>query len=170
MLKKILVVISLYGLMACSSTPRGSDIVFSHSEPTAPDIICPAPAAEPEAINVKLASPISVATVVYFDTDLYSLNTDAIQQLDTLVRDIDQRVVRELVITGHTDSRASLLYNDKLSQRRASAVVDYLTAKNILSDNSVITWRGERLPAASNSTVDGMALNRRTEVQVLLAP
>lgn len=66
------------------------------------------------------------------------------------------------VITGHTDSRASDAYNMRLSFNRANSVARIAAAQgaNIVD----VRGYGERQPAASNSTVAGMAKNRRVEI------
>lgn len=65
-------------------------------------------------------------------------------------------------VDGYTDSVGSDKYNEKLSQRRAQAVVDYLKAKGVsMIDNVTVRGLGEADPVADNSTEDGRAQNRR---------
>jgi outer membrane protein OmpA-like peptidoglycan-associated protein len=180
-MRKPLLLIAISLIVGCSSTPRGSDIYFSHSGPTAPAAIIAA-SPKPESIEVALSEPSQpptemspilprqLNTVIYFGTDLHNLDVAAVTKLRQLVNDIDGAKVAELLITGHTDSRASDSYNNALSQRRASAVADYLRAHQVITDNTHIAWRGEQQPAADNASASGMAMNRRTEVSVNLIP
>lgn len=66
------------------------------------------------------------------------------------------------IIVGHTDSRASDAYNMRLSYNRANAVAS--VAKSTGAQIADVRGYGERMPAASNNTHDGMAKNRRVEI------
>jgi outer membrane protein OmpA-like peptidoglycan-associated protein len=69
-------------------------------------------------------------------------------------------------VEGHTDSIGSDEYNLKLSQRRADAVRDYLTANGINSANIQAIGLGKAGPVASNDTAAGRQQNRRVEMVV----
>jgi OOP family OmpA-OmpF porin len=64
-------------------------------------------------------------------------------------------------VVGHTDSSGAEAYNQKLSERRAQAVADYLQAKGIATGRLTASGAGESQPIADNKTADGRALNRR---------
>lgn len=69
-------------------------------------------------------------------------------------------------ISAHTDSRGSDEYNMGLSQERAESVVGYLhSSGGIASERMQAKSYGERKPIADNSTVEGMAKNRRVEIK-----
>lgn len=65
-------------------------------------------------------------------------------------------------IYGHTDSRASDSYNNRLSQRRAAAVANVAQSVGAVVEREI--GYGERNPIASNATAAGMQKNRRVEV------
>ena len=65
-------------------------------------------------------------------------------------------------MVGHTDSRASDEYNLRLSYNRANAVA--AVGRSIGANIVDIRGYGERMPAASNATAEGMAQNRRVEI------
>ncbi|WP_298261253.1 OmpA family protein [uncultured Litoreibacter sp.] len=69
------------------------------------------------------------------------------------------------IIDGHTDSRASDSYNLNLSKRRANAVAQ--VARSVGARISATRGYGERVPKASNRTAQGMAANRRVEIQCI---
>lgn len=69
-------------------------------------------------------------------------------------------------VGGHTDSRGSDAYNVDLSQRRASAVRDYLVRKNVPSDTLTAVGYGETKPLDTSGTAAAYARNRRTEFTV----
>ena len=54
--------------------------------------------------------------------------------------------------------------NKDLSQRRAETVRDFLTGRGIAAERLTTEWKGETQPVASNSTKEGQAKNRRTEI------
>jgi OOP family OmpA-OmpF porin len=64
-------------------------------------------------------------------------------------------------VQGYTDSTGSKPYNQKLSERRAQAVADYLQSQGISGGRITVKGYGEENPVASNSTAEGRAHNRR---------
>lgn len=70
-----------------------------------------------------------------------------------------------VIISGHTDSRASDAYNERLSQKRADAVADVAQSAGVQVYSS--NGYGESMPVASNKTAAGMAKNRRVEIVCL---
>ncbi|WP_265569791.1 OmpA family protein [Sphingomicrobium nitratireducens] len=69
-------------------------------------------------------------------------------------------------VMGHTDSVGSDAYNQQLSQRRATAVADYLTMQGVNRARIATVGYGESQPIASNDTEEGRAQNRRVEIKV----
>lgn len=68
-------------------------------------------------------------------------------------------------VTGHTDSEGSDSYNMKLSERRASAVVAWLSSRQgIASGRLAAEGLGESQPVATNDSELGRAANRRVEL------
>ena len=71
-------------------------------------------------------------------------------------------------ISGHTDEHGSDEYNQKLSQRRANTVVDYLLAQGVARDQvAVVKGEGKSKPSAKGTTPDDDAINRRVEVRMM---
>ena len=69
------------------------------------------------------------------------------------------------VISGHTDSIGTDAYNQKLSERRAAAVKDYLVSKGIASSKITTIGKGETQPVATNKTKEGRQKNRRVDIE-----
>ena len=68
------------------------------------------------------------------------------------------------IVAGHTDNTGSLDYNQGLSELRAKAVANYLSAHHgIVSSRLLMKGYGEKKPLASNDSDNGRALNRRVE-------
>jgi len=70
-------------------------------------------------------------------------------------------------LSGHTDGKGSVAYNQKLSEQRAQAVYDYLVKAGVSADN--LTWKGygKSEPIATNDTAEGRQLNRRVELRLI---
>ena len=74
----------------------------------------------------------------------------------------------DVTIVGHTDSKGSELYNEKLSMRRAVSVKEKLLELGLSPDRIVgLEARGELEPVASNETEEGRAQNRRIEFNLV---
>ena len=67
--------------------------------------------------------------------------------------------------TGHTDSVGTAEYNQKLSERRAQAVVDYLASKGVYQGRIKAIGMGLTKPIADNATEEGRAQNRRVTIR-----
>ena len=70
-------------------------------------------------------------------------------------------------IIGYTDSKGSATYNQKLSQRRAEAVVADLIARGVDAKQLSSSGMGEENPVADNATSEGRARNRRIEAELM---
>jgi len=69
-------------------------------------------------------------------------------------------------VSGHTDSRGDADYNQRLSQRRAQAVTNYLRQNGITADRIVTMGYGEAQPIDTNDTSAGRQKNRRVEFKI----
>ena len=74
--------------------------------------------------------------------------------------------VHHVRIEGHTDSRGSDAFNQRLSQRRAESVEAYLVGKGIDDDRLSAIGYGESAPVAPNDTPENMYKNRRVDMVV----
>ena len=81
---------------------------------------------------------------------------------DVMNRYPDSRIT----IVGHTDSTGSESYNQRLSERRAVSVAQYLEHEGVAAGRLRTEGRGEMQPRASNETAEGRQLNRRVEIFV----
>ncbi len=104
-------------------------------------------------------------TVDHFDFDSAELKPAMMAELDKIAEQIKATNGEEkILVIGHTDSTGPEAYNQRLSERRAQAVADYLASKGIT--NLSIKGMGESQPVADNSTREGRAKNRRVEIVV----
>lgn len=104
---------------------------------------------------------------VHFDFDKATLKPEAKAVLNEAAALLakHERVVVE--VAGHTDSTGPEAYNQKLSERRAMAVQDYLVEKGVRASRLSAKGYGESMPVASNDSKEGRAENRRVELIVL---
>jgi OOP family OmpA-OmpF porin len=75
-----------------------------------------------------------------FDFDSAEMRTAGRQEMDQLIEDLRGMEYEVLNVTGHTDRIGAMDYNQRLSQRRADSVRDYLIANGIPAGD--ITARG----------------------------
>jgi OOP family OmpA-OmpF porin len=73
-------------------------------------------------------------------------------------------------VEGNTDNVGDPRWNQDLSERRARALVDYLVSRGIEPGRISGKGNGSSKPVASNSTPEGRARNRRTDVLFIPAP
>ena len=99
-----------------------------------------------------------------FDLDKAVIKKEFYPVLDDTKKIFDKYPDMKVQIDGYTDSTGTDAYNQNLSERRAKAVRDYLV-NSVGIDPSRLTavGHGESNPAASNSTKEGRAKNRRVE-------
>lgn len=107
---------------------------------------------------------------VLFDTGRSSLKSGSLQNLYPLVEYLKNHADTMVKIEGHTDNRGSASYNENLSQMRAEAVRDFLTANGIAAERISAQGMGKDYPVATNSTAAGRQQNRRVEVTITDAP
>ncbi len=105
---------------------------------------------------------------VTFESDNATLTTDGENRLTELADQLkaDNNNVY-LEIQGHTDATGSEQYNQQLGLQRAEAVRRYLHMQGVALDRMATISYGESEPAASNSTPEGRAANRRVVIVVL---
>jgi outer membrane protein OmpA-like peptidoglycan-associated protein len=101
---------------------------------------------------------------VLFDVDSSIVKPDARDALDEASGVFTEFPKTAIVVQGHTDSTGTEEHNQSLSERRAQAVVAYLTGKGIEPARMAPMGYGEGQPIASNDTADGRAKNRRVDL------
>ncbi|NNG04815.1 MAG: OmpA family protein [Inquilinus sp.] len=69
-------------------------------------------------------------------------------------------------VIGHTDSTGPEAYNQDLSERRALAVADFVSARGVIPPRINTGGAGESQPVASNATAGGREQNRRVELYI----
>ena len=105
---------------------------------------------------------------VFFDFDKSTLTKADLKELQKAVDFVKKYPGARIRLDGYTDRVGTKAYNKKLSERRASAVRDYLIKHAGVSSSKITAvGHGEANPVADNKTREGRALNRRVEVSIL---
>lgn len=119
-----------------------------------------------QVANLDNYRPVA-ETSVHFAFNKAELTAKARTALDQLLAEIPNTKGYLVVVEGDTDSVGSAKYNYKLSERRADAVVQYLSSKNIPAHKIYLIGMGKDKYVASNNTADGRAKNRRVDVRLM---
>lgn len=117
------------------------------------------------------AEPVRVELDVKFDFDKAQVKEESYGDIKNLADFMTQFPQTSTVVEGHTDSVGTDAYNQKLSERRASAVRDVLVQQYGVGATRVDSvGYGESRPVADNATAEGRAINRRVEAAVEAQP
>ncbi|MGL5888891.1 MAG: OmpA family protein, partial [Bacteroidia bacterium] len=103
---------------------------------------------------------------VQFETGKDVIKKTSYAILDNVVKVMMDNPEYKLSIEGHTDNQGDDAKNLDLSQRRANAVMKYLTDKGVQANRLRATGFGEAKPVETNDTPAGRAKNRRVEFKV----
>lgn len=101
---------------------------------------------------------------IEFDPGKATIRGEAEPVLQEIVTLLESQPSLRLRVEGHTDNTGSAEANQKLSEQRAKAVVDWLTKNGITSGRLVSSGEGSSYPVADNRTEEGRAKNRRVEL------
>jgi len=150
---------------AAKPPPPPAPMAAAAPPPAAP---APAPAPAPVAAAPRpAAQKVTYAADTFFDFDKYDIKPEGKAKLDDLVAKTKGINLEVIIAVGHTDNIGTAAYNQALSERRANAVKDYLVSKGIEKNRVYTEGKGMKNPIASNSTAEGRAKNRRTEIEVV---
>lgn len=105
---------------------------------------------------------------VQFDKNSSILGQAQKQELTSWLDDIGLQNIESLTISGHTDSDGADQYNQWLSDLRVASVKRFLDEQNTQYRGLAMLPQGESNPIAQNDNEQGMAQNRRVEVEVVL--
>ena len=108
---------------------------------------------------------------VLFGYDKAKLTTEAKASIDNYVDAFRDKFdsIKNITIIGHTDGIASQKYNQKLSEKRAKTVADYLETIKDMPDTEIESvGKGKLEPIDSNDTEEGRANNRRVVINLEL--
>lgn len=122
-------------------------------------------------IDIPLQPIEANATIVlkniFFETNQYNLKGESAAELDKIIALLRENPGLKIQINGHTDNVGKEKDNLLLSNNRAQSVVKYLAAKGVDQQRLLFKGFGASMPIAPNTTEQGRAKNRRTELKVI---
>jgi len=157
-------VIGFGGTKTCSVT------VAVACPPPPPPPPSPPPPSPPPA--PKIIDRLTIH--VNFDFDKSNIRKVDVPELKKAIDFVKKYRGAKVKLEGHTDSKGTEEYNQKLSERRAEAVKQYLIKEGAVNSSMIsATGYGESRPIAPNKTPDGKdnpagrAENRRVEILIM---
>lgn len=146
----------------CPDTPANTPV--DHMGCPLPNYPPSQPAPEPEA-KAEVIS-LDDQGQVMFAFNSADLSMPAQQRLQSLLPRLNELGVNKIKVVGHTDSVGSDAYNQKLSERRAASVAEYLISQGLAPQKVTSEGRGKSEPVADNDTEEGRAHNRRVDLHL----
>jgi len=144
-------------------------------EPKAAPAAAPAPA--PVAAPKPAAKKVTLAADALFDFDKAVLRAEGKSKLDKLVDDMKGITLEVIIAVGHADRIGKDAYNQKLSERRAAAVKDYLVGKGVEANRVYAEGKGEKQPVTGDKCgksvkktkqlIECLQPDRRVEIEVI---
>jgi OmpA-OmpF porin, OOP family len=137
-----------------------------------PPTVATAPASRPLVAPEAIACQERLRDVaksgqINFERARADLTSDSTQTLNRLAQIARSCPRVRIEIEGHTDAEGTPERNQRLSDRRANAVMTYLTRAGVESGTLSAIGYGETRPIAPNDTADNRARNRRIEFTVV---
>lgn len=141
------------------------------------EAVAPLPAPAPAPAPVVQTKHFTLKSDVLFTFNKSSLKPTGMQALDQLYSQLSSMDPKDgaVEVLGFTDRIGSDKYNQKLSERRAQSVVDYLISKGIPTDKISARGMGESQPVTGNTCnnvkrrnalIECLAPDRRVEIEV----
>ncbi|MGH8709600.1 MAG: OmpA family protein [Burkholderiales bacterium] len=109
---------------------------------------------------------ITMTNQTAFDTDSSSIKPGFHSTMDKVADVVVRYGKTTLTVVGHTDNVGTDAYNQKLSERRALSVAQYLESRRVDGMRLATAGKGEAQPVASNASDTGRQANRRVEIYV----
>lgn len=109
---------------------------------------------------------VTMRNEILFDFDSAALRSSSRDELREMATVFNRYPDTTIVVQGHTDSTGSAAYNQRLSERRANSVTNYLENIGVRGSRVDAYGYGESRPKASNATSSGRQQNRRVEIYV----
>jgi outer membrane protein OmpA-like peptidoglycan-associated protein len=123
-----------------------------------------------QGVSVTRTAPdelnVTVRNEVLFDFNSSALRSVSRSSLREMANVFDRYPNTTIEVAGHTDSIGSAAYNQRLSERRAESVANYLETIGVNGSRIDAVGYGKSQPRATNSTANGRQLNRRVELHI----
>jgi outer membrane protein OmpA-like peptidoglycan-associated protein len=117
-----------------------------------------------EVIKRENQIVLEMPSDVTFAFDRYDIQPRFYGVLNAVSRTLARYPATYVDVYGHTDAIGSHSYNQRLSERRAGRVADFLAGRSVDPARMRVEGFGKTEPVASNATIAGRAANRRVEI------
>ena len=114
--------------------------------------------------NAVISAADNLQAVIYFAFDSSEITSQSASILNQHASLLSSNPAASVLIAGNTDERGSREYNIALGERRAQAASAYLTSQGVPANNISVISYGEERPAATGSSEEAYAQNRRAEL------
>jgi OOP family OmpA-OmpF porin len=136
------------------------------AQPAEPARPAPTPAPEPaRPAPSSVRQSVVIQADALFDFDKSVVRPDGKRAIDEALSKLNGVDIEMVIATGHTDSIGTAAYNQRLSERRANAVKEYLVSKGIAASKITTIGKGKTQPVATNKTAEGRQKNRRVDIE-----
>ena len=141
-----------------------------------PKEVCDPPKPAPMAAPKPAGEKITVAADALFDFNKATLRPEGKAKLDDVVAKSKAINLEVILVVGHTDRIGSDAYNQKLSEKRAAAVKEYVVAKGIEANRVYTEGKGEKQPVTgdkckgntpSKSLIECLQPDRRADIEII---
>ena len=122
---------------------------------------------EPAPEIVEVAQEVEKFNKVYFEFDSYELTDASKAYLSSIVDALNRVSKAKISLEGHASEEGEAVYNDRLSERRAKAVRDYLVEHGLNGERIVTKGHGSRVPNEEKEYA-ARKRDRRVEIQVIV--
>ena len=120
------------------------------------------------ALNQKQVKEIANTALIYFPPNsVNKLNSAEIENYLDEVAEVVNQTGQKVSLTGHADNLGDDLTNQKLAQKRADMIKDYLLKKDVPAGQIISESKGEKMPFVPNTSRENRAKNRRVELKLL---
>ena len=159
------VIVDMIDLAGCGKSVETADIASPGAMASYVTEVLLEPAPQEQPIQYE---KLSLSATTLFDFNKAVLKEQGKVELHTLDEYIKSKGIKvvDINVIGHTDSTGTAEYNKALSERRATAVKEYMVSEGIDAGIIDASGEGESNPVADNDTSEGQALNRRVDVHV----
>jgi OmpA-OmpF porin, OOP family len=145
-------------------------------EPPAAAPVAPPPAPIAAPAVKPAADKITLAADALFDFNKATLRAEGKAKLDDVVSKLGAIKLEVIIATGHADRFGSDGYNQKLSEKRANAVKDYLVGKGVDASHVYAEGKGKKQPKTkpdeckgkkTKKVVDCLQPDRRVDIEII---
>ena len=175
--KSIAVALPMMVLTACGSTSDADDqskvdtnaastetaVVVKEKAEDSVQVKAAQRAAKIEERKRKQLERLRAEHIVYFGFDVSNVSSEYASVLDAHAKYLSKKSNSnvKVLVEGHADERGTPEYNIALGERRAKAVVTYLTNMGVSADQISVVSYGEEKPMVKDRSEDAFSKNRR---------